>query len=438
MSPTAQRKKRRSASRAPAARPVRSVRRTGSPVARAERPTVAGQQTLERRVAERTKWLTLLHDVSLAISEAPSWDEGLRAVLRHVCEAEKWQVGGVYLPDGAAGGQLATAVRYAEADRFQPFLVATEQMRFARHTTFPGRAYRDGRPVWIDSREELLRALPKRRREAKRAGLVAGAAFPIRLGKTVIAVLELFSDRPHGPTPELFSLMADVSAQIGRVLERERLTAQAADLVWREQQNLAHTLHDSLGQTLTGLGMLSGVLSRRLAGADAEAAAMAQEIAGQAREALEQVRQVSRGLFAIQVDAGGLSSALRQLASTTEALYKIPVEVKGAATTAVRDARVATQLYRIAQEAVTNAVKHARAHAIRLEVSTEAGRTTLSITDDGVGMRQEAPAGNGLGLRIMSHRAASIGARLSIESPEAGGTVVHCTWREAPHHGQQG
>ena len=83
-------------------------------------------------------------------------------------------------------------------------------------------------------------------------------------------------------------------------MERERSTARMADLVRREQQGLLHTLHDSLGQTLTGLGMLSTGLAQRLQGADAGAEASAQEIARQAQDALEQVRQLARNLFPIE------------------------------------------------------------------------------------------------------------------------------------------
>jgi signal transduction histidine kinase len=91
--------------------------------------------------------------------------------------------------------------------------------------------------------------------------------------------------------------MKSVSDQIGRVLERERATARMADLVWREQQSLLHTLHDSLGQTLTGLGMLSAGLSQRLTAADADTAGTAGEIARQAQLALDQVRQLAKKLF---------------------------------------------------------------------------------------------------------------------------------------------
>ena len=75
-----------------------------------------------------------------------------------------------------------------------------------------------------------------RRQAATRAGVKAAAALPIRFGRKVIAVLELFSDRPHPPNDVLVNLMNDVSIQIGKVLERERSMAEMADLAWREQQ----------------------------------------------------------------------------------------------------------------------------------------------------------------------------------------------------------
>ncbi len=158
-----------------------------------------------------------------------------------------------------------------------------------------------------------------------------------------------------------------------------------AELVWREQQGLLHTLHDSLGQTLTGLGMLSSGLSQQLAGTNQAAAKTAQQVAQQAQIALEQVRQLARG-FPVDVEAKDLLPELRQLASTTESLHKIRVRVEGTRSL-VRDNRVATQLYRIAQEAVTNAVKHARPTAIAIELAVTSGLATMRIIDNGVGFR---------------------------------------------------
>jgi signal transduction histidine kinase len=220
--------------------------------------------------------------------------------------------------------------------------------------------------------------------------------------------------------------MQDVSAAIGRVLDRERLTVRMADLAWREQQDLVHTLHDSLGQTLTGLGMLSTALTEQLEADRANARILARQIAEQAQEALSQVRQLSRGLFPLAVDPSNLLRALRDLAATTQALRGIRVRVQERVTRQVADIRAATQWYRIAQEAVTNAVKHARATRIVIDVVIDDSRTQLRVADNGIGISRAAAEGEGLGLQIMRHRAATIGALLSIHSGRRGGTVVSC------------
>jgi signal transduction histidine kinase len=212
--------------------------------------------------------------------------------------------------------------------------------------------------------------------------------------------------------------------------ERERFLGQMTDLVRREQQDLLHTLHDSLGQTLTALGMLSSGLKHRLIGRDEAIAETAQQIAQQAQQALEQVRQLSKGLFPIEVDARNLMPALRQLASTTEAVHRIRVQVQGDPPE-VKDTRTATQLYRIAQEAVTNAVKHAQPHTITIEVRPDSGATTLRVMDDGAGFGDARSGHDGIGLQIMRYRARAIGASFSVGPGVSGGTIVACTVRES-------
>jgi signal transduction histidine kinase len=306
---------------------------------------------------------------------------------------------------------------------------------YVRGDRLPGRVYAENEPFWAVDPESLVAALRVRAAGATAAGLQAAAALPVTVRGEVVAVLEIFSDQAHPPDDQLTALMQNVGDQIGRVLERERATARMEDLVWREQQELLHTLHDSLGQTLTGLGMLSTGLRQRLAATDSDSSLTAAEIARQTQQALDQVRLLAKSLFPVEVDAESLMAALRDLASATEALHKVRVRVEGEAPKALRDGKMATELYRIAQEAVTNSVKHARAKMITVRIDDATGLTRLQIADDGIGIPRPEPT-DGAGLRIMRYRAASIGASLAVErGGTTGGTVVTCTWREAPSSG---
>ena len=392
-------------------------------------------QTIEEGVRERTKWLTLMRDVTHIVDDTPGWDDALRLVLHRVCDVGRWQAGCVYLRDRDRPEEIATSVAYAEGERFETFSAASLKMRFARAQTLPGLAYAGGKPIWVDGQEEVLKLLPLRAESVRQAGIRSAAIFPIAVAGRVIAMLEVFSDQPHQPDAELITLMDSVSAQIGRVLERERLMGQVAELVWSGQQDLIHTLHDTLGQELTGVAFLGASLAQRLKENDPEASETAQRIAEGARKSLERVRQLSKGLFPVDVDAEGLMVALKQLASTTEAVYMIRCRLEYDAPVSIPDHHVATQLYRIAQEAVTNALKHASAQRITIQVSVEGGVTRLTVTDDGVGIRQPESTVNGVGLRIMRYRAMTIGARLSVEHGAERGTTVTCVVREPPGTG---
>jgi len=339
----------------------------------------------------------------------------------------------VYLPDQEAPDVITPAISCISDERFRPFHELSERQRYARGESLPGRVYAQGLSLYAKDSDDLLKAIPVRAAAARQTGLQAGVAYPILVGQEVIAVLELFSDRAHPRNDWFDNLMPAVGEHIGRILERERATARMADLVWREQQDLMHTLHDMLGQTLTGLGMLSAGLRQRLTPAQGDAASTAAEIARQAQHALEQVRQLSRSLFPVEVEAASLTAALQELAFATQSLHKIQVRVEGQIPQGFSDGGAATQLYRIAQEAVTNAVKHAQARSIVIQIGRQGGMLKLRIADDGIGIGKAA-AGKGIGLQIMRYRAHSIGGILTVESGSHGGTVVSCTLRTVPAH----
>jgi signal transduction histidine kinase len=154
-------------------------------------------------------------------------------------------------------------------------------------------------------------------------------------------------------------------------------------------------------------------------------AALIGRIAGGLRRSQDQLRSVLRGLVPVAVDAGGLMAALADLADRTGREGKTACTFDCPEPISVADHVVATEVYLIAQEAVRNAVKHARPRGIRITLDAADG-LTLRVRDDGAGMAP--PIGfQGLGLRIMRDRAAIIGAELTIEPAAPTGTVVSCT-----------
>jgi signal transduction histidine kinase len=85
---------------------------------------------------------------------------------------------------------------------------------------------------------------------------------------------------------------------------------------------------------------------------------------------------------------------------------------------------IATHLYRIAQEAVNNALKHGQAKQLRIELLRQNGNLLLQISDNGKGF--DSAPDHGVGLRVMNHRAAVIGAELRVESKPRNGVTVTC------------
>jgi signal transduction histidine kinase len=229
--------------------------------------------------------------------------------------------------------------------------------------------------------------------------------------------------------------MKHVGTQLGRVIERDRLQRQLVDAVWDQHRRFGQDLHDTLGQALTGIGMLADSLAKKQAArGDPEAAHLA-ELVGMILQAKTEVRQLSKGLYPVDVDAQGLLAALEELATATRQRSQIECTFKGDREIQIRDNEITTHLFRIAQEAVHNAVKHGMPKHISIALTKPRGRVMLVVRDDGSGV----PAGpatrsGGLGMRIMQYRANAIGAQLAVEKPAAGGTLVRCTLKREESH----
>ncbi len=212
-----------------------------------------------------------------------------------------------------------------------------------------------------------------------------------------------------------------------RRMEREILEAGAA-----EQRRIGQDLHDGLCQHLAGIAFAAEVLSQKLSARKAPEAPNIRKIGEMVDQAITQARDLARGLQPVTLDASGLLSALSALAQRIEEIFHISCCFTSEGACEIDDNNVATHLFRIAQEAISNAIKHGKAHQIAVHLADTADSLTLSVWDDGVGFRRGEQPSIGMGLRTMDYRARVIGGILRVQPDGAGGTSVVCAVRNKP------
>ena len=209
--------------------------------------------------------------------------------------------------------------------------------------------------------------------------------------------------------------------------ERQRLEEEILRVGERERRRIGHDLHDSLCQHLTGTALAGQVLGERLAAKSLPEAADAGKVVELVEEGIALARNLARGLYPVEMEAEGLMVAFRDLAANTTNATKVRCVFECDAPVLIHDDAAATHLFRIAQEAVRNAVQHGKPKRIGITLAERGGFVTLTVEDDGVGVPETARKTNGLGIRIMAHRAAMIGGSFAIEPGPTGGTIVTCS-----------
>jgi signal transduction histidine kinase len=203
---------------------------------------------------------------------------------------------------------------------------------------------------------------------------------------------------------------------------------QAFRSIGVDLQRIGHDLRESVGQQLTGVAMLMQSLSAQLARADSPQAEEAAKITTLLNHSIEDVRSLSRSLSPVGVAPAGLPAALQGLAEHARAVAVIDAKCSiDIAPGRGLDAIEADHLFGIAQEAVTNATRHARATHLWIRLVVGHGRIELEISDDGDGIDDvSSSVGLTRGLALMTHRARAIGATLSVSRRSPVGTSVRC------------
>ncbi len=217
------------------------------------------------------------------------------------------------------------------------------------------------------------------------------------------------------------------------ITERKLLEKEVLQASVMERRRIGQDLHDSLGQMLTGVAFLSKVLQEKLSQKSVPEAAGAAEIARQINASIALTRTLSRGLFPVKLEAGGLMDALREYANDVQDLFGVSCVFRCDQEVLVPDNLAATHVYHIAQEAVNNAIRHGKAENVLICLEADEETVTLRVRDDGKGLPEKLDEVEGMGMRIMNYRASVIGGYFDVRKSADGGTLVRCSFGN-PHY----
>jgi signal transduction histidine kinase len=196
------------------------------------------------------------------------------------------------------------------------------------------------------------------------------------------------------------------------------LTERIEQMREAERTRIARELHDELGQLLTGIKLDFSATLRRLRElkTPGDVVDKLQSAMGQVDIGIAMVRRIASDLRPAALDHRDLGGAIEDEARRVAARSGLHIRVTNRVEANVPP-ELATAAFRIFQEALTNAVRHARA-------TTSRGHLHLVLRDNGIGMSLDAPAGDALGLLGMRERARSVGGELDIRSRPGRGTLV--------------
>jgi signal transduction histidine kinase len=253
------------------------------------------------------------------------------------------------------------------------------------------------------------------------------------VGMLVFSLSQAFAlshrlSRAFASEEKLAADLADKNQRLEtEMAERTRLEQRIVTVGEEERRRISLELHDGLCQGLTAARLRCDALSPGDGAAGAAGEALAR-LSGLLDALVDQAYDLSRGLWPLEHDGVGIGPSFREMIRRQAASSAIPIEFhREMPCQACRRPHLA-QLYRIAQEAVANALKHARAGRIVVSLTCPAGQgAVLAVRDDGCGRSGAKASAGGLGLGIMAHRARLIGGELRILDVPGGGTEVVCT-----------
>jgi signal transduction histidine kinase len=279
--------------------------------------------------------------------------------------------------------------------------------------------WRSRRPERVDDYHDVDGELAAKLRGFGIRSVVGAPVFVAgRLWGAVMATSELPHSFPAGTEERIGSFAELVTAALANVDAREQLAASRARIVEAAdaaRRRIERDLHDGAQQRLVSLALTLRVLESTL---DPDSAASGELALARAEldAALEELRELARGIHPSILTDQGLEAGLASLASRSTVPVKLDLDSCGKLPLSVQ-----TTAYFVVAEALTNASRHSHADRIEVRVAVGEGDATVEVRDDGEG---GVDAARGSGLRGLADRVSALGGTLAIDSPVGAGTTI--------------
>jgi signal transduction histidine kinase len=255
-------------------------------------------------------------------------------------------------------------------------------------------------------------------------GEVSSLVVPLAAGVRTIGLIALEADRAGAYPPHLVARINGLAAPAALRLEAALLFDDVRSLATNEErQRLAREIHDGVAQELVMVGY---GIDNALATLPEDAKEPADELRTLRAEVTRVITELRLSLFELRTDVdrqGGLSAAIAEYARTIGAAGGLRVHFSLEESTTRLPTAVEAELLRIAQEAITNARKHAGAQNLWVSCEIDPPYARIEVSDDGAGIAPQRPEGR-FGLAIMAERAERIRGQLEITPRDSGGTTV--------------
>ncbi len=411
------------------------------------------QLELEERVLNRTKDIQRLSEqrkrlieVSLNMVSTLSFEQVVRTIMHSLQDVLDFSVCIIYWLDHDKKFLQSTEVVTTDPDilRLVPEKIPVDKgiagyVASSGAAILANQAIQDARSFYISENlkplDEHLVSVP-----LVYKGEVVGVFQVSRLNNTPFTqdefeLIQLFASLANVAiqNSKLFSELEQFSADIHNQKDQMRLLAKHIEQVREmEQLQLAQELHDRMGQNLTALvfnlNIIDQVMPPGAPDLVHERLSDSKEIV---KQSVQQVRDLLTDLRPPMLDEKGVLSAIKWYAENYSRRAQFSVEIIGHEIRPRLDPKIETAFFRIAQEALTNAAKHAKAKHVKIHLQRENKRICLEVEDDGIGFdlnqAYNSTESEHWGLITMQERAFAIGGDLVIDSMPGTGTRVSVT-----------